>query len=822
MPQSFLANSNLEVNRSAWAFWTEADAGIVCLESDWKGPTLPRLRWEHQDDCRVTLSRPPLYRYAEWSGYFVSEQWVTFMLKWDAVAVAAEDGEEVYLVGDFTGWKRSLGNPFWKLERARFDDQDFQVINVNMATVLAGTGTDFRFITGQGRWLPNPSPMRSMLDNNGRNRNLSLDFSRTGRHLFAFSSEEMIQFEEPRHLLMVAATGPRRIQVKPEPFLLRMECPEPMGVEIVGEVTRFRIFCPRAVSMRLRLCHAMNTDSVELHAMAKVGNGAWETTVPGDRSRWLYEFEVDMPEFVTSRSGTETVTVVDPYALATVGPAGPGLVLDRRRLSPCRSRFEPPEPQDLIVLECHLRDLLASVPATLSNRESMGFSGLTRWLEESDCYLRNLGVNAIELLPVMQFDTVPDEAYQWGYMPNQWFAPTSHYTTSPAQGTQLKEFRELVDTCHRFGLAVILDVVYNHLGLPNHLYNLDGHYYFHHNDAGELTNWSGCGNDFRTDTPMGKRLILESLEFLVAHYDVDGFRFDLAELLGIEILGEIERKLRRTKPSIILIAEPWSFKGHVGTSLKNTGYAYWNDHYREFVYQYILGCERAHDLPYFISGSIGHLCRRTDQSVNYVSSHDDHCWIDRITENPSCNGHSPTSTDRRRTHLMIGLLMVSLGIPMIAAGQDLLQSKQGASNTHLRGDLNALDYSRAQEFPATYQYFREWIRFRRSSRGLSLRPGPRIDEGYLRFFEEDSDRALGVLFNAHRKSNSPQLFFAINPLPNALNLRLPELDLRDWIQLSDHERFARDGLESARFSAREHFLSLPPLSCGLWIERLAR
>jgi pullulanase len=103
-------------------------------------------------------------------------------------------------------------------------------------------------------------------------------------------------------------------------------------------------------------------------------------------------------------------------------------------------------------------------------------------------------------------------------------------------------------------------------GEPNHLLHIDKAYYFQLDEAGNLTNWSGCGNDLRCDTPMGRRLIIDSLTHLVETYDVDGFRFDLAELIGVEVLREIEAALKRVKPSIVLIAEPWSFRGHIAWS----------------------------------------------------------------------------------------------------------------------------------------------------------------------------------------------------------------------------------------------------------------
>ena len=263
-------------------------------------------------------------------------------------------------------------------------------------------------------------------------------------------------------------------------------------------------------------------------------------------------------------------------------------------------------------------------------------------------------------------------------------------------------------------------MVYNHVGEPNHLLFIDKYYYFHLDEANDLVNWSGCGNDLRCDTPMGRRLIIDSLKHLVEVYDVDGFRFDLAELIGIEVLREIEEELKKVKPSIILIAEPWSFRGHIQDSLKETGYSSWNDGFREGMADYLHGKGNQDMIRYFLSGSPG-TSRFAAQTINYTESHDDHCWIDRITECADHNGISPTWLDQRRTCLMASILFSSLGIPMLAAGQDFMRSKQGVSNTYKRGDLNALDYNQRLLRSGVHDYFRSWISFRLSYAGSALR-----------------------------------------------------------------------------------------------------
>ena len=249
---------------------------------------------------------------------------------------------------------------------------------------------------------------------------------------------------------------------------------------------------------------------------------------------------------------------------------------------------------------------------------------------------------------------------------------------------------------------------------------------------------------------MARRLIIDSCLHYIEAYGVDGFRFDLAELLGVEVLREIEAALKRVKPDVILIAEPWSFRGHIAGALRDTGWASWNDGYRNFVRDYVRGNGEPERMEYFLRGSPWYFAKWPAQTVNYTESHDDRTWIDMITENPNHDGFVPTANDRRRTHLMAAMLFMSLGIPMIAAGQDFLRSKHGVNNTYLRGDLNALDYRRLYRYLGTHAYFADWIAFRRGESGRLLRQWARPSEGFFQFVHAKGSPALAVVYNADR------------------------------------------------------------------------
>jgi len=233
----------------------------------------------------------------------------------------------------------------------------------------------------------------------------------------------------------------------------------------------------------------------------------------------------------------------------------------------------------------------------------------------------------------------------------------------------------------------------------------------------------------------------------------------------------------------------------------------------------VCGQGEAARMEYFLRGSPWYFAKWPAQTINYTESHDDRTWIDVITENPQQNGFQPTAADIRRTHLMAALLFMSLGVPMLSAGQDFLRSKHGVNNTYLRGDLNALDYRRLYRFLGTHVYFADWIAFRRGERGRLLRHFTRPGEGFFRFLHAPGSTALAALYNADGSQGGARLLFAVNPtLADAtllLGQEIAELP-GGWDLLADQDRFYLSGTHGAKTPV-EAALGLPALSCALWI-----
>ncbi len=804
--------------RIAQAWLESPSRGVIELTRDWRARYAPPLLLGPDGPSFATLTKVPDYVFGSESGYFANRKGeIFFFLRLDRHPDLAEEGTTVYLAGDFNGWQNAVGQPEWQLRPAKLAGDPVLLWSGSASRFYADPFVRFKFVTGEHRWLHVPGEAPNAVRDDGGNVNHVVDPERTGQHLFQFTLAAPLDLAKGWTVLWQGDEAGQSVPIRPGAFLFDYASDIPLGALVRGGETTFRLFAVRASSVELCVCHdPACQENIHRYPLTRRADHVWEITLAENLHGWFYWYHVDGPRDAFGAFDPEH-RILDPYALATVDRVGPGIVIDRTLFSVPDHDFRTPAWQDLVVVEAHVRDLTERSPIKLATGERRGFSGLRKWVESPDFYLHHLGVNAVELQPVQEFDNRTPEEYHWGYMTNNYFAPESSYALDPRRASGIGELQELVAAFHRRGIAVILDVVYNHVGEPAHLMFVDKLYYFEVDGAGRLSNWSGCGNDLRAGAAMAKRLIIDSLTHLIEMYGVDGFRLDLAELLGVGVLKEVEVALKRVKPDVILIAEPWSFRGHIAGQLRDTGWASWNDGYRNFVRDYVRGGASREACEFFLKGSPWHFAKWPAQTVNYAESHDDRAWIDMITENPDHNGSDPTANDRRRTHLMAALLFSSIGIPMISAGQDFLRSKNGINNTYQLGAVNALDYRRIYRFSATHTYFADWIAFRRSEAGVLLRLFTRPGETYFRFFFAPDSTATAAVYNADQSLGRRRLLFAINP--TMYDVVIPvgdETASINWRQIADHERFfGVNTRDTAQGVSPDLFV--PALGCGLWV-----
>jgi len=576
----------------------------------------------------------------------------------------------------------------------------------------------------------------------------------------------------------------------------------------------FRLFAPRAIQVRIAFFETHDGPAFSEEKMTRDADGVWEFRSSRDLWNRYYGYYVKGPAG-KGEIFDETVLVADPYSFAV---ATENSYLHPGRSIIYRDSYDwegdrwitPDDPRDLVIYEAHLRDLTAHGSSGVE--QSGSYLGLTEEGRRGGLkYLKTLGINAVEFLPLQDFGNMeipynvetegltntwnPYERNHWGYMTSYFFAPESYYASQGSmnpgeyngiQGQQVTEFKDMVKALHREGIAVIMDVVYNHVSQydQNCFKLIDKKYYFRVDEAWDFLKVSGCGNDFRTESPMARRLIVDSVIHWMKEYHVDGFRFDLAAMIDEETLQLILSEARKVNPNVIIIAEPWG-GGYMPERFSELGWASWNDKFRNAVkgqnprdrQGYILGrWDNGTDresFPTFFMGSLASdalTYQNSSHAVNYLASHDDHTLGDFIRLAIGKNRSDELITDIDRHALLnseemaihrLGafILATSQGIPMIHSGQEFGRSKVIADSeypdSHVGridhnsyekdNETNYINYDHAWSNRPLLHYYSQLLALRREMPELRAADRDHLDAVY----SENVEMGIGYRVKAH-------------------------------------------------------------------------
>lgn len=516
--------------------------------------------------------------------------------------------------------------------------------------------------------------------------------------------------------------------------------PTPLGVQYLPQASTFSVYAD-AEAVRLRLVHPA---SKVLHTyplrVARAEPGVWSATIEGDWRGWSYSYELD-------RDGRTLGDVLDPWArLVRDGRAY--IAHDTTVITP-GPRFDPAE---AIIYELHIRDFTRDPSSGVRPDWRGRFLGLAQSgtrLEDTTYstgldHIVELGVNVVQLMPVHSFSLLYHPEYEWGYMPNDFNAPHAGYAAAVDLEAPIREFKRLVSALHERGLRVTLDVVYNHTAekWPSRLRSfmaLAPREYFRFKDDGTPWDGSNCGNEFRSESPQGRRFIVESCKYWVTEFGVDGFRFDLMGLIDRETMSLVTRELRAIDPSILIYGEPWAGgptpievngKGKQRADSGGAGWAAFNDDFRDGFRGEVFRPKEpgflvaGTNIPRCKSAVLGGVTSWTDsplECINYLECHDNHTLADRLAlTTPS---EARVSGRRQSEMNMMGAiaLLTSQGIPFIHSGQEFGRSKAGEDNTYNLGDVvNNIRWQEKAERHALNALYREMVRLRREHPMLRL------------------------------------------------------------------------------------------------------
>lgn len=522
--------------------------------------------------------------------------------------------------------------------------------------------------------------------------------------------------------------------------------------------TTFKIWAPTAEDVSLLFFNRKGTIH-QMYSMVRGDKGVWSITLHGNYDGYFYRYNVCVNKVWRD--------AVDPYAKAVSVNGEYAVVVDLNKTSvPKFSKSLPPfnSPTDAIIYETHIRDFSIHPESGVKNKgKYVAFceEGTKGPYECKTCldYLVDLGITHVELLPFNDFEGINEkrneDQYNWGYNPVHYNVPEGSYATDPYDPyVRIRETKEMIEGLHQKGIRVIMDVVYNHVYMRefSSFRKIVPGYYFRFNEFGLPSDGTGVGNDIASERLMVRKFIIDSVQYWVKEYNVDGFRFDLMGILDIETMNAIRQTIDEIDPSIIILGEGWNLdtplpekdKAIIKNAEKMPRIAHFNDVFRNSVkgsifdlleQGFISGDRRYNDIfKTLFAGSVTiskewkGLFPSPQQSVNYVECHDNHTLWDKLE---ICNGDESLEIRRKRQYLAISIVLLSQGIPFLHSGMEFFRTKYGESNSYNKPDnINQLDWARKNMYENYIPLFKALIAIRKAHPAFRLSTTEEIQRYY--------------------------------------------------------------------------------------------
>ncbi len=580
-----------------------------------------------------------------------------------------------------------------------------------------------------------------------------------------------------------------------------------MGAVCTPEGTTFRLFAPTARSVRLVIAERPEVGGPAVtHEMHPGDKGLWHLHLEGDWRGKFYSYRVSAP------GGGTTGEVSDPAAVCACGDPPRTLLVHLPETNPpgFNAAWQPQLESyvDAVIYEMNVRDF------TIAANSGVRYRGLYLGLTESGAHLPEepavrtgldhlveLGVTHVQLMPVQDFENEEtfNGPYNWGYMPVHFNSPEGWYATAPIGDARIRELKRVVQAFHDRGIAVSMDVVYNHTSSRAPFERIVPGYYYRQTVDGRLSNGSGCGNEFASERPMAKKLLLDSLCYWVTEYGMDGFRFDLMGLHAPQTMRDIYAVLKRIKPGIMVYGEPWTGgpaalrrttdKGQV----RGRGIAAFNDGFRDAIKGdrdggapgFIQTGERVDGVKDGVTGSIGNWTRDPADAVQYCEAHDNLTTWDKLVQSVP---DVPTDIKKRMQCFAGFLVLTAQGTPFIHSGQEFCRSKKGCNNSYNAPDaINRIDWSLKKTNADVFAYYRNLIALRKAHPVFRLRTGDQVRRRLA--FLDELHRFKGFAYRldgADLPGESwSRAIVLVNGDANDQVFALPE---GEWPVYADHER----------------------------------
>ena len=529
--------------------------------------------------------------------------------------------------------------------------------------------------------------------------------------------------------------------VKPAARVSREVSTAKLGANVSNGKTTFAVYAPEATDVKLHLFQNATDKKGNVEQMKKGPDGVWKKTIDAELYGTYYGFTADGPQG-PGYLFDKTRLLSDPYAYANYNHNGKSIVVDRSYNWKC-TNFKRPASKDAVIYEMHVKDFTAHKSSGVKEPYKGKYLGLLQGKGTSKVlgHLKELGINTIELMPIHEYDNdFAGHPNHWGYMTTHFFAPETAYATKP-YGQGVKELKATIDGLHSEGFAVILDVVFNHTaegneqGTPINFKGFDnaGYYRLMPNDKNYYWNGTGCGNEMHTESPMCRKMILDSLKYWMSEYKVDGFRFDLGTIID---KGTMQAIIDELPSTTILTSEPWAADWQrnqwAKADFRNTRLAKWNDDFREKVRGLAGGNVNRNDLMTVLAGSCFWWSAKPAESLNYVEAHDGYTIFDLF------------KGDKKKVRLAAIALLTAQGIPMIHSGQEFGRSKGGNDNSYDQDNAtNWIDWTVKEKNKDIFDLYKGLISLRKKY--PNFRSPVAMNNQTLQWIQPANQNGLGML-----------------------------------------------------------------------------
>lgn len=636
----------------------------------------------------------------------------------------------------------------------------------------------------------------------------------------------------------------------------------PLGATVFWDGVNFCLFTKNATQVELLLFeneknHNTPTHTIVLDPVKNKTFYYWHIFIPGLKEGQLYAYRVQGPfDPETGHRFKNKKVLIDPYARAVVTNTydradalhdedNCATAIKSVVVNPQNYDWEDDHPLNhafskSIIYELHVGGFTKHPSSGLSDELRGTYKGLI----EKIPYLKKLGITAVELLPVQQFDPydVPSDLINyWGYSPLAFFAPHTGYASTDDPLAAVNEFRDMVKALHKAGIEVILDVVFNHTaegnehgptisfkGLENR-----GYYILEENRAW-YTNYSGTGNTLKANHSIVRRMIIDCLRHWVSEMHVDGFRFDLAAVLARNedghtipnppVLWEIESDpvLASTK----IIAEAWDLGNYQLGNFVGDKWAEWNGLYRDDVRMFVKGdYNMVGALAQRVSASpdlFKEVLRNPNRSINFITCHDGFTLNDLVSYNQKHNkankednrdGHNENHSwncgvegksndpgiEALRVKQMknfLALLMVSQGTPMLLMGDEIRRTQSGNNNAYCQdNEINWFNWDLVKKESEILSFVKKLIQFNLSTEFFQeeyywnapdhLGSSTFILHGTKLGQPDWSHQSRSLAFSLKNSNYDKYLHVMINAFWEPLSFELPKNGVRNWRQIID-------------------------------------